>query len=108
MNDIAAQRQRQAVIFLSPPDPEVFADHQSFLLIRQLALVDDEPDVRRAGTDGFKNLIERHHDVIEFLRGLAQPELQSQEGAGHGPRHGDFFAGDFLRENFCLATSIGP
>ena len=65
MNDVAAQRQRQAVIFLSPPPAQVFADDQSFVLIRQLAFVDDEPDIGLAGPDRLENLVKRHHDVIE-------------------------------------------
>ena len=48
-----------------------------------------------ASADGFENLVERHHHVIEFLRAFAQPELQREEGAGHRARHGDFLAGDF-------------
>ena len=45
VDDIAAQRQRQTVVFLPPPDAEVFAHHQPLVAIGQLALVDDEADV---------------------------------------------------------------
>ena len=54
VNDVAAERQRQAVVFLAPPDAEVFANHQPFVLIRQLAFVNDEADVRLASADGLK------------------------------------------------------
>ena len=49
---------------------------------------------------GGKNLVERHDDVIEFLRRFAEPELQRQKRAGHGSRHGDFFLRDFLAGKF--------
>ena len=114
---LPAQRQRQAVVFPAPPDAQIFANHQAFVLIRQLAFMDDEAHVRRAGADRLKNLIEGHHDVIrssEFdvrVRRFfaAQPELQGQKRAGHGAGHGDFFAGPSpSRKTFCFATSIGP
>ena len=66
VDDIAAERQRQAVIFAVPPDAQVFANHQAFVLIRQLAFVNDEAHVRRAGADGLENLIERHDDESKF------------------------------------------
>ena len=97
MDDIAAERQRQPVVLLAPPDAEVFAHHQSFVLISQLAFVNDQADFGRAIFDGGKNLVERHDDVIEFLRRFAEPELQRQKRAGHGSGHGDFFFQRFLR-----------
>ncbi len=39
---------------------------------------------------------ERHDNVIKFLRGLAEPELQGQKRAGHGFRARRFFSSQFL------------
>ena len=65
VDDIPAQRQRQSVVLPAPPDAQILADHQALVLIRQLALVDDEADVGRPILDGGKYLVERHHNVVE-------------------------------------------
>src|SRR5260370_6407093 len=46
MNDIAAQREGQAVILAPPPDPEVFANLQTLLLPSELAFVNDQANIR--------------------------------------------------------------
>ena len=103
IDDIAAERQRQAVIFLSPPNAQIFADDESFVFVGELAFVNDEADIGRAAFHGLKNLIERHDNVIEFLRRFAEPELQGKECAGHGSRHGNLFLGNFFARKllFC-------
>ena len=63
---------------------------------RKLAFVNDESNFGNAVFHGGKNLVERHDDVIEFLRRFAEPELQRQKRAGHGAGHGDFFLRNFL------------
>ena len=103
VNDVAAEGQGKAVVLPTPPDAEVFADLQTFILIRELAFVDDEADVGLAGAHGLEDLVEGHDDVIEVLRGLAEPELECEEGAGHGAGDGDLLAEDFFLRETLLA-----
>src|ERR1019366_3545687 len=83
VNHIPAERQRQAVVLLAPPNAEVFAHDQSLVLISQLAFMNNEANFSHAIFYRRKNLVERHDDVIEFLRWFAEPELQRQKSAGH-------------------------
>ena len=108
MNDIAPQRQRQTLVFAPPPHPQVLAHLQAFLLIGELALVDDEPDIGPPRAHRGKDLVERHDKVIELLRRLAQPQLQREEGAGHRARHGDLLAGDFRPGELLLRHQHRP
>src|SRR5256885_7159851 len=66
VNHVAAEGQGKAFVFAAPPTTEVFAHDQSFVLIRELAFVDDQADVGFAGADGLENLIEWHDDVIQM------------------------------------------
>ena len=96
MNDVPPERQRQPVVLLSPPDAQIFADHEPFIAVGKLPFVDDQADFRRAAADGLENPVKGHDDVIEFLRRFAEPELQREKRAGHGSRHGDFFPENFF------------
>ncbi len=95
MDDIAAQRQRQTTVLAAPPDAQIFTDLKPFLLVSELAFMDDEADVSFAGTDGFEDLVEWNNDVVKLFGRFAEPKLQSEEGAGH--RAGD---SDFLAQHF--------
>ena len=65
MNHVAAEGQGKAVILASPPDAEVFAANQPRVLIRELAFVNDETDIRPAGADGLENPVERYDNAIQ-------------------------------------------
>lgn len=96
MNDIAAEGEGQALILFSPPDAEIGAAMEAFLVEGELAFVDDQSDVGPVFPDGTEDFVEGHDEVIEFGGGLAEPELEGEEGAGHAAGHGDTGAGDFV------------
>ncbi len=73
VNHISAKRQRQPVVLFSPPHAQIFAHNQPFILIRQLAFVNDQARRPPRRTDRVENLVERHDNVIEFLRRFPQP-----------------------------------
>src|SRR5207302_1365700 len=66
VNHVAAEGQGKAVILAPPPGAEVFAANQALVLIRELALVNDETDIRLAGADRLENPVERHDDAIQM------------------------------------------
>jgi len=90
VNDIPAQRQGQAVVFLLPPRAQVLANLQSFRGPGQLSFVDDQARLRFTRVDGLENPVKGNDDKMDFVRRQLQPELQRQKSAGHGPGHGDF------------------
>src|SRR5215467_13348077 len=100
MDHIAAKRQRQAIVLFSPPDAEVFAQDKAFFLISQLALVNDQADLRSTRTHRTEYLVKRIDDVIEFFRWFTQPQLQREKGAGHCAGNRDFFLRNLLSGEF--------
>src|SRR6266850_4868149 len=64
MDDIASQRQRQAIVFLAPPDAQVFAEHETLIAISELAFMDDQPCLCFAAADCRKDLIEGNNDQV--------------------------------------------
>src|SRR5689334_5019833 len=48
MDDVAAKWEGQAIVFGGPPGPEIGADLEAFVLISELAFVDDQPDIGAA------------------------------------------------------------
>ena len=71
MDDVAAQGQRQALVFAAPPHTKVLAHVQPLVPVCELALVDDQPDLSPAGAHCGKDLVEGHYEEVELLRGLA-------------------------------------
>ena len=112
VNDVSAQRQWQAIVLFAPPNAQIFANDKVFVFIRQLAFVDDKADVRPAGTNGLKNPVEGHDDVIEaWSSGSGLPGSQScnaRNALVNVPGTAIFFLEISSRVNFCPATSIGP
>lgn len=96
MDDIASKRQGQPILGAVPPDAEVFAKFQPLVPIGELAFVYDEADVGAAFADRLEDFVEWHDDGVDLVVGFFEPKLEREEGAGHFPRHGDFFAGNFL------------
>ncbi len=58
--------------------------------------MNDQAHLRHPAADRLENSVEWHHDKIKVFRRFAEPQLQGQESAGHGPRHRDFFPQDFF------------
>lgn len=48
MNDVPAQRQRQSVILLFPPDPQVLANEKPFVFPGQLPFMNNQSRFRLA------------------------------------------------------------
>src|ERR1017187_9103193 len=65
VNDIPAERQRQTIVFPAPPNAQVFANDQTFILIRQLAFMNDKPDLGLTGADRLKYLKKGYNDLFE-------------------------------------------
>ena len=83
-DDVAAERQRQAAGPLRPPLAEVDDLCKPFVLVRQLALVDQQPGLRLAVEHRLLNLIERHDDELEIR--LVDPQRQVGGGQRAGNR----------------------
>ena len=64
-DDVAAERQRQPAGALGPPLAEIDDLPQPFVLIRQLALVDQQAGLGAAVEHRLTDLVERHDDVLE-------------------------------------------
>src|SRR5688572_10732880 len=96
VDDVPAKRKRETFVLAPPPNAEIFADLQAFILIGELAFVNDQANFRLTGTDCLEDLIERHNHVIDFPGRLAQPELQREEGAGHRTRDGNLLSNDLV------------
>src|SRR4051794_17933264 len=62
--------------------------------------MDNQPGICFARTHSFEYLVKRNDNVIEFARGFSEPELQSQEGAGHRARDGNPASRDLGRIEF--------
>ncbi len=66
VDDIAAKREGQTIIFTPPPNTQIFAQLQSLVLIRQLTLMNDQSHIRIATIDRVENLIKRNHLVFKL------------------------------------------
>jgi hypothetical protein len=108
VDDIAAQGQGQAVIFLVPPDSQVLTDNKAFLLPGQLPFVNDQAGAGLAGFDGLKNFVERNDNEIELFLGQFQPELKGQKRAGHRAGHGDLGVREIGLGNLALGHNHRP
>ena len=73
VDDVAAQRQRQAVVYLTPPHTQVLTDYQPFLLPGKLAFMNNQPHIGSAGMNGVENAVEWNNQVFEFGGGFAEP-----------------------------------
>src|SRR5215213_7849750 len=96
VDDIAAEREWQAILRLPPPDAKVFAEVQALVAVSELAFVNDEADVGTSMTDGGEDFVEGNDDEIEFGGFFFQPELEREKRAGHFAGDGDAFFGDFF------------
>lgn len=76
VDHVAPERQRQPVVLPAPPHAKVLANHQTLILIGQLAFVNDQAHVGATFPNRLKNLVERYHDEIKLLGRFAQPKLQ--------------------------------
>src|SRR6266581_7984493 len=95
VDHVAAKRQRQAIRLSSPPGAQVLAHLQSLVLKCELSFVNDQTCIGPVLSYGTKNLVKGNNEVINFCRPFLEPQLQSQEGAGHRAWYSDFFPRDF-------------
>jgi hypothetical protein len=107
VDDVAAEWEREAVVLAAPPDAEVFAEDEAFVAVGELAFVDDQADVGAAVANGGEDLVEGDDDEVEVFGGLAEVELEREEGAGHGAGDGDFLFGDFFFREFLFGDEHG-
>ena len=86
-NDVAAERQRQAVGALGPPLAEVDELPQALLLVGELAFVNQQPRLDLAVAHGLEDLVKRHHDVLHV--GLVEPQREKRGRQRARNRHRD-------------------
>ena len=58
--------------------------------------MNDQAHIGLPSLDRCKNLIKRHHHIVNLRFRPAEPQLQRQKRTGHFTGHGNLFAGDFL------------
>src|SRR5262245_22910952 len=64
--NISAQRQRQTCLAF-PPFAEIGDLMEASLSISELTFVNDQAAIGFTFSDGVKDLIERHHDMVEIV-----------------------------------------
>ena len=82
-HDVAAERKRQAGL-AEPPFAEVDDEVQAVVAERELAFVDQQPDIHLAVDDRVFDLIERRDDGLEVRLVEAEREIRARERPGDG------------------------
>src|SRR5688572_14961967 len=82
-HDVATERKGQTRV-LEPPGTEVLPEMEPIVRVRQLALMDEKPDVHTSRVHRILDLVERHDDGLELR--LVEPEREVRRGEEAGNR----------------------
>src|SRR6202049_1423385 len=102
-NDVATERERQPG-FLEPPSAHVGDEMQSFVLVCELALVNQQPRINLAADHGLLDLIEGNDDGNK----IRLKKLERQVGARHHSGHGHSLTRYVVVRHRLLRNEHGP
>ena len=102
-NGVATQGQRQSGL-IAPPLAHVENAVQALAVEGELAFVNDEPGLVLAVEHLGNDLVEGN----DLGSDIGREQLERQVRRGHGARHGDFAARDFVQRNVARGHDHGP